>query len=75
MAENSGILVFGEVADDGLSGTSKELLGKASEMAGTLGESVVGVVAGDWRQGRSRRDGRSWGRQGLLRRGRRTGHL
>ena len=47
MAENSGILVFGEVADDGLSGTSKEILGKASEMAGTLGESVVGVVAGD----------------------------
>ncbi len=46
MAENSGILVFGEVADDGLSGTTKELLGKASEMAGALGESVTGVVAG-----------------------------
>ena len=46
MAENSGILVFGEVADDGLSGTTKELLGKASEMAGTLGESVIGVLAG-----------------------------
>ncbi len=46
MAENSGILVFGEVADDGLSGTTKELLGKASEMACALGESVTGVVAG-----------------------------
>lgn len=46
MAENSGILVFGEIADGGLSGTTKELLGKASEMAGTLGEGVIGVVAG-----------------------------
>lgn len=46
MAANSGILVFGEVADDGLSGTTKELLGKATEMAGALGESVSGVVAG-----------------------------
>ena len=46
MAENSGILVFGEVADGGLSGTTKELLGKAAEMAGALGEEVIGVVAG-----------------------------
>ena len=51
MAESKGVLVFGEVADGALSSTTKELLGKGSELAQALGEDLIGVVLGGEVQG------------------------
>ncbi|MEE9198379.1 MAG: electron transfer flavoprotein subunit alpha/FixB family protein [Dehalococcoidia bacterium] len=44
MAESKGVMVFGEVADGGITGTTAELLGKGRELAQALGEEVIGVV-------------------------------
>ncbi|MBN1367203.1 MAG: electron transfer flavoprotein subunit alpha/FixB family protein [Dehalococcoidales bacterium] len=47
MADNKGILVFGEIAEDGkLSAIATELLGCGKKLSTDLGEELVAVIAG-----------------------------
>jgi electron transfer flavoprotein alpha subunit len=47
MADNKGVLVFGEVAEDGkLSAIATELLGCGKKLATDLGQELIAVIAG-----------------------------
>ncbi len=47
MAEYKGVMVFGEVAEDGkLAAISTELLGGGRKLAGDLGQELIAVIAG-----------------------------
>ena len=47
MAENKGIMIFGEMVDGKLSVTATELLGSGRKLADTLGEELCAVLTGE----------------------------
>ena len=46
MADNKGVLIFGEVIDDKLAPSTLELLGGGRGLADTLGEPLMLVLVG-----------------------------